>query len=259
MLKEHPDRVFVNFAVDFDAQIGYARRLSEAVEAVHGRLPTKQWACTTERYYLRDIEKRFVLSLEFARIGFTSLGLDTWTTRMTEFVSLFKLGLDTMGVEKLKRVGFKTQAFIATGMSHSEMCDLMFGSFLVEAKELENVCGKPTDTLVQLHGTHKGMRTLTVITPANSEQSAQSFMANPGLDLLVEPKLYDTGLRDFRDRIPKECLLIENDLFQLDPAPSDIQGFARESLEASEDIAEAVIFKLKRIQGRRGGRNGNPK
>ena len=257
MLKEHPNSVFVSFALDFEAQIGYARRLSEAAEAVQGRLSVKYWSCTRERYFLRDTEKRSSVSLEFNRFGYMGLGLGGWRSGVNDYVSLFKLGLERMGVQKLTRMGFKAQAFISVDMTHREICELMFGSFLVEAKDLETICGKPEDVLVQLHGSYKGLKTQTIIAPVNAEQSAQTFMSNPALELLFEPKLYDSGLKDFRDRIARDCLIVDSDLSQSDATPDAIQDFARESLEAAEQIAEATVYRLKRMQRKRGTRNGN--
>jgi hypothetical protein len=259
MLKKYPDRVFVNFGLDFEAQIGYARKLSEAAEAVQGRLAIKKWSYTTERYVLRVVEKRYYLSLDFARFGFTGLGLDAWMSGLNDHVALFRLGLEKMGVQKLKRAGFKAQAFIPLDMTHAETCELMFGSFLVEAKELESICGKPEDLLVQLHGNYKGLKTQTIIAPVNAEQSAQSFIANGNLELLIEPRLFDTGLKDFRDRIAKDCLLVDSDLSRTDVTPDAIQAFAKDSLEAAGQIAEATVYRLKRMLTKRGGRNGNTK
>src|SRR4051812_35513626 len=106
MLKSHPDRVCVNFALDFEPQIGYARRLSETVESVQGRISAKHWASSADRYFLREPEKRFFLSFEFARFGFTGLGLNAWMSGLSDNVSLFRMALEKMGVQKLKRMGF---------------------------------------------------------------------------------------------------------------------------------------------------------
>jgi hypothetical protein len=259
MLKNHPERVCVNFGLDFEAQVGYARRLSEAVEAVQGRFASKYWACTTERYFLREPTKRFFLSIEFARLGFMGLGLGAWMSGLNDFVSLYQMALEKMGVQKLKRMGFKTQAFIPVDMKHNEISDLMFGSFLVDPKELETICGKPDDVLVQLHGSYKGLKTQTVIAPVTAEQAATAFMANPNLELLLEPKLYDTGLKDFRDRIAMDCLIVDNDLSQTDVTPDAIQSFARDSLDVADKITEAAVYRLMRRQTKKGGKNGNPR
>jgi hypothetical protein len=259
MLKNHPERVCVNFTLDFEPQVGYARRLSEAVEAVQGRLASEHWVSTAERYFLREPTKRFFLSIEFARLSFMGLGLDEWMSGLNDFVSLYRMALEKMGVQKLKRMGFRTQAFIPVDMTHSEISELMFGSFLVEPKELETICGKPDDVLVQLHGTYKGLKTQTVIAPVTAEQAAKCFMANPNLEQLLEPRLYDTGLKDFRDRIAKDCLIVDNDLSQTDVTPDAIQAFARDSLDAADKITEATVYRLKRKQTKTGGRNGNPR
>lgn len=258
MLKEYPDRVCVGFTLDFEAQIGYARWLSETIEAVQARLPTKLWACSTERYFLRQPENRLFVSFEYARFGFMGLGLDAWMSGLDDYVSLFRMALERMGVEKLKRMSFRTQSFLPVGMTHSETCELMFGSFLVEAKELETICGKPNDLLVQLHGTYKGLITRTVIAPVNTEQAVESFINNPNLELMLEPKLYDTGLKDFRDRIATDCLIVEGDLSQTDTTTDAIQVFARDSLNAADKIAAAVVHRLKRKLTKTGGKYGNP-
>ena len=257
MLKEHSNRICVFFALDFEAQLGYARRLSEAAEAVQGRFSAKHWSCSTERYFLRDTSNRFFLSLEYARFGYTGLGLNAWVDGIGSFADYFRVGLEKMGVQKLRRIGFKAQAFIPVEMSHHEICELMFGSFLVEAKDLEPICGKPDDLLIQLHGTHRGLKTQTVIAPVNAEQAVQSFTATPNLEFLAESKLYDNGIKEFRDRIAHDCLIVDSDISRNDLTPREIQGFARDALDAAEYISEAVVFRLKRMRRRKGERNGD--
>ena len=80
-------------------------------------------------------------------------------------------------------------------------------------------------------------------------------MGQPGLELLIESKFYDTGLKEARDRIAHDCLLIDTDLSRQDVTPEFINPFVRDSLEAADFIAENCVALLtsKRLKGESGG------
>ena len=61
-------------------------------------------------------------------------------------------------------------------MSHPKMCDLMFGSYVVDRAELSSTYGKLDDLLLQLHGNLNEIKTKTVIAPQTIEQSCMAFL-----------------------------------------------------------------------------------
>jgi hypothetical protein len=247
MLRMHPNRVCTIFAVDFEPQIGYVRSLPEAVDEVQRRLSVKHWACGPDKYILRNTDQRYFLMFEVSRFTFASLGLGVWISDNRGFIDLYKMALERMRIAQLKRIGFRTQAFMNLEMSHPEICELMFGSYLVPAKELESVCGKPDDLLVQLHGTYKDMKTRTILAPVTSDQAVQHFISNNALDLFVEPRLFDTGALEFRNRIAQDGLIVDSDLFIEKTTTDQIQTFTKDSLEASDQIAQAAVYRVKRL------------
>jgi hypothetical protein len=247
MLTKNPDRVVVHFAMNFMPQIKFQRLLSEAAESAQDRLESKLWSYGPQVYVLRDMEKRLAAIFGHNRFGFLGLGLRPWMDEKFEYAKILTGAIQKLGLDKIDSVGFKIQAFLPLGMTFVEISKLMFGSFVVEGAQLEAVCGKPTDVLVQLHGLYNGLKSITVVAPQNAEQATQTFMAIPNLEHLIEPKFLDTGLKDFRDRIAMDCLYVDIDLTMEKVAPDAVYDFTKKSFGAAEEIAEAVVARLKRL------------
>jgi hypothetical protein len=150
MVTRNPDRVVVQFAVNFNPQIRFQQFMIEVAASAQDRLKVNHWGFGPEIYILRDTEKRFFIAFGHNRIGFLS-----------------------------------------------------------------------------------------------------SFMNNANLDQLVEPKLFDTGLKEFRDRIAMDCLLFDIDLSLENATLERISDFTKQSLEAADDIAEATVARLKRLPTKR--------
>lgn len=247
MLERQPDRIVVYFAVNYEPSPGFVRKLSEAFEAVYDRVRPKNWVFHQHGYIIRDFEERFLLSFDHSRIGFTSLGLKPWKDKRAEFVGAAKLVLQTLQISKLTRIGFKTTAFLDLDMSHAEICDLMFGSFFQDAKRFQTVCGEPNDALLQVHGTRRGMKTTTVINALTAKQSVDHFAAIPHLELMVEHRLFDDRLAQYRKRIGIDGLMVDNDLSQENVEIDVLQDFARDSLEESTLMTETIVNQLKSL------------
>jgi hypothetical protein len=77
-------------------------------------------------------------------------------------------------------MGFKAVAFLPLGMTHAEMCDLLFGSFLLPASDLQDIANEPEDALVQIHSSYKNMKTVLVVAPMTVEQAARQLCPRLG-------------------------------------------------------------------------------
>jgi hypothetical protein len=251
MLKNNADRVCTTFSVDFEPMVGFSRRLPEAVEAAQARLKAPHWATTTVAYILRDTVRRRILVLDYRRCQFQTIGLDGWLKDVDENAAIIKATLDALEVAKMKRVGFQSQAYLPLGMSQRELADLMSGSYLLPAEELRDVCGKLEDVLVQLHGERDGMKLQLILAPMTGEQTTQQLQMTPNLESFLEPKLFDMGLKEFKDRIAQDCFYVAADLSRTEVPTTEVSLFSRKSLEAADTITEAAVQKLKSLRVKR--------
>jgi hypothetical protein len=131
------------------------------------------------------------------------------------------------------------------------MADLMFGSYLLPAAELQDVCGKLEDVLVQLHGDQEGMKLQLILAPMTADQAVQQFQAIPNLETFLEPKLFDVGLKEFKDRIAQDCFFVSADLSRADVPITEVSFFTRKSLEVADTIMGVAIQKLKSLPVKR--------
>jgi len=128
----------------------------------------------------------------------------------------------------------------------------MFGSYLVPAAELRDVCGTLEDVLVQLHGDHGDMKLQLVLAPMTADQAGKQFMATNNLESFLEPKLVDTGVKEFKDRIGTECFYVSADLSREDVSAAEISLFLKHALDAADLITEAAVQRLKSLQFKKG-------
>ncbi len=251
MLKQHPDRAVTTFAVEFEPII-LTEKVSSAAEVVQKRLKTPHWGLNPGGYVFRDIGQRRIVVVDFRRFMVQTLGVAAWQNGLEDLVTDFRVVLQKLGVVRLKRIGFLTQALLALGMSHREMADLMFGSYLAPAEELREVCGKVEDMLVQLHGEEGNARVQLVAAPQTQEQAVQTLLSVSNLEVFLEPRLLDTAIKDFKDRIGTDCFYVQVDLSRSDIPDSEAATFMRQSLDAADRITERAVQKLKSLRIRRG-------
>jgi hypothetical protein len=251
MLKTNPDHVIVFFVAEYEPQVGFMGRVPEASEAVLEKLKTPHWVVVPSgTTLLRYPERKVLVVIDHRRVVIQTLGLLPWQSGLPEHVEIVKIALRKMRVEKVKRLLFKSLSFLPLGMLHAEMVSLMYGSFLASAEDLEGVCGKPDDALVQIHGARMGMSLKLIVAPMTPEHVLQQLHAISGLDNFLEPKLFDSSLKEFKDRICADNLHVDLELSRDNAAPEEILYFVNNSLAEADVITQAVIRKLKGYPGK---------
>ena len=246
MLKENSHRACAGFVAEYEPQVDYQARLPGAAEACRKKLEVKHWVIGPVAV-LRDIEKRVLLTISHRNIGLHFLGAASLQSDVSLYSAVARLGLEKMAVRKLKRLGMKIDLFLPLQMSHEELVKLMFGTFFAPAQELESLCGKIDDGMVMLHGSRSGMKLVLQVAPVTAEQATNWLMAFPNLEHFLDPKLLDTGVKDFKDRIAEESVMLDIDLSRLNADLEDLPYFFSNVLKESEAIADEVTRMLKAL------------
>lgn len=254
MLSEHSDRICCFFAADFEPQIGFVRKLSEVAERAKESLKWPDWTVSAHRIVLANRKDRVLMTVDHRRMSWQTLGLVVWRDQLDEHIEVTKVALQLVGVEKLKRLGFKTLAFLPMGMSHAELHDLLYDSFYVSIAELADILGKPYDGAVRLFGEKDGLRFELNLTPMKqSEASTAFFRTVPNLEKFVENPFIDPTIKDFHDRIASgDCLCYDMDVFQEDRTLSDLATFTKDALKLAESTCVASVARLKSLPRARG-------
>jgi hypothetical protein len=241
------------FAADYQPEVGFMKRLPDAAEILRAALKTQNWGTTAASgYFVRDLTKRLFFTIDLQRLGGQAIGVQAWESSLNDYASAFRHILEQLGVKTLKRIGFRVQTFVPTGMSHAEMVDLSYGSFLAPAQELKDICGKPEDALAQLHGAFEDMKLQLIIAPMNSEHVNLQIGAVPNLEHFLESRFFDSGLKEFRERVMSDCLFIDIDLSRQNYNYADVLVFMRESFRAADTVATLAIERLKSLRKKRG-------
>ena len=243
LLRSHSNRAIAIVLANFEPQISFLKRIPNAAEAVMKRIKAPHWGMSPDnRFLIRETTKKFIYVIDFQSFFCQTLGLDPWIENIDDHIESMSIAFNKMDVTRLKSVAFVVAAWIPLGMSHAEICDLVFGSLMVNRSELASTYGNLGDVLLQLHGTLNGFQTRTIIAPQTVEQAGAAFLATNHLDSLLEPRLLDTSVKDFHDQISHECLFMSIELKSTDFPVSSIGTFVRDAMEAAERIAEETVL-----------------
>ena len=253
MLKSNTSRVIAYFTAEYQPDAALVGKLPSAAEVIRSEINSVHWGVSSGAgFVLREPTKRLLVVVDINRVWWQMLGLDVWQENLSAFATKISETLGVLGVKRLRRISFKTTAFLPLQMSHAEMTTLFFGGFLAPSVELEGICGKPDDCLLQLHGHRAGMKLTLLLAPQTPDQAGGAVMAVQNLAQFLEPQMLDQGVKEFRDRVAQECLLVDVDLFRLDLAVGEVPSFIRSSLDEADKITDAAVSKLKSLRSKRG-------
>ena len=244
MLAKNADRTCTYFAIDYEPLVG--PKLGELAGQICAKYkPDNLGMAIPTAYSFGWPGKKSLLTMGVKRIAWQSLGLSQWQERLKDDGAMFRSSIEVLGVKEIKRIGFKVTAFLPLQMSHAELCNLMFGSFMAPLEELETVLGHPKDPLFHVEGEYDGFEYLLDLTAVSKAQITQAFHSIPNLDHFVSDKFLDCSLRDFHDRIAaSDCVSFDIDLFQKNVAAASLETFLKSSFSKAEEMADKCVRRL---------------
>jgi hypothetical protein len=186
------------------------------------------------------------MTLTPKRFACQTLGLDVWRGELSTFIKSVRETLTFLEVTSVKRIGFKVYSFLNQEMSHAELADLFFGTYLCVADDLSCICDKPADPSFTLSDAERsGMGLHFRLTAATPEQSLQALSSIVNSEQFAKKGTLDTTVRNFFDTIVSSAsLLIEVDLFQENVDAGDTDSFMKKSLREVDEIVLASQAKL---------------
>jgi hypothetical protein len=189
--------------------------------------------------------KRKLLLLTNKRLGFQTLGLNTWRQELETFARIVSDGLRALEASKLTRIGFKVVALVHQSMTHAELGDLFFGPFLAPLENWQSLVSSPADPLIQMNGEHLGMKVQLVLSSMNPEQASLSLHGMPNLDAFNK-NASDTVTHRFIEKAAAvPSFLVDVDLFRENDVPiEDVSGFLQTSLKTAESVVDASLARL---------------
>jgi hypothetical protein len=249
LLRFRGDFATLSFAAAFDPQIAFAKKLPNVVEAVMKLVKAPNWGVTADhKYVIRETQKKYFYLFDNQVFFCHTLGLSPWLSNVDVHIESMSIALNKMDVTKIKRFGLEIRVQLPLEMSHSEMCDLMFGSYLLDRDDLSSTYGRIDDLLLQLHGHYKDVKSRTIIAPQTVEQSKFSFLGGPNLELFLESKFTDTCVKEHSERISKECLHLNIDMFKENAPVSKLSSFLRDAFDGAEIIVEGTVRRIKALK-----------
>lgn len=227
------------FAADFPLDFG--NKLPGCAAAFHAtsKPDEVQFRSATSYTFQWWKQKKFAIlqSIPSTRIAFQTLGLDVWRDGLKDFKEYTKLVASELGAAELKRIGFKVVVMFQQSMTHDEMSDLFFGTFLSQKEEWQNVCDSPTDPMIQMSGIVEGMKLVLVVTSQSPDQALAQVTALASLDRYVKNHVEDSTALDFAKKIVvNPSFMVDLDLSKDKIQVSEFEEFVDTSLRAADRI-----------------------
>jgi hypothetical protein len=243
MLFQFPDRACVFAAVDYDL-VPFGR-VQLATDAVLPLIKPKGITVSPIHGLFRLPDRHCLFTIGVKRISWQLLGLSHWKTHLDEYLDISLLALDKLEVRQFSRVGFKVMVFLPIGMTHAEMSQLMFGSFLADREDLTHVFDQVEDPLVQLHGKRADLDYALTLTAMTKADITTTFRQIPNIDSFLEDRHLDDSLRTFHDRIStNEVFFFDVDFSQTDvPAPK-LSAFLSSAMSEADSLSTACVHRL---------------
>jgi hypothetical protein len=230
--------------------VDYIVRLSAAAAAVLPRFNADIWGWRNGNLVaLPDPARRRVLTLTFNAVQFQTLGLEPWTDRAGENIDILRVALNELGIRDLKRVAFSCKTYLDLKMTHSEIVDAAFGSFLAHRMELADVSPNITDLLVRLFGTEGRDKFDLLLAPQTVEELKNDFWSWPHLDAFNEPKAQTSAVHNFFANLnpDRASLTVECGVFREMINVDEAMNFLRSAADQVDKIAARGVNKYRSL------------
>ena len=244
MSLNYENQSLVFFAVDYRTDLGL--RLPAAANDLYNLVkPDDVRFHVGLNYTFQWFGKKKIFVVSHNRITSQTIGVATWKQESDNFISMTTSTLKKLEVTELKRIGFKLIAFVPQTMSHAELSDLFFGSFLAPMDEWDGVCQKPNDPFLQLGGERNGMKFLASLTAQTQDQIRSSIQASQNFDHFSKPQQIEPSILEFVVQASNNpCLMLDIDLFREDGTIDDVGQFGKQALKNAEEIVRSCVAKL---------------
>jgi hypothetical protein len=252
MLSKNQDRVLSYCALDYEPRLGSG--FASAADVICRELnPNRIVNASVLSYTFQWPAECFAITLGAQRLMWQTLGLGPWQKELVKRIDTTREILRALGVQQFKRIGFKVTAYLPLGMTHAEMCQLMFGSFLVGVDELKEVCDPPYDTCLQIEGDQQGMHYILNAGPLTTKQAGETFGQVGNFGPFLKNKLSERATLEFYDRVTEsDVFLFDIDLSRTDCPADQLECFLTQSLETAGKIANRCVDRLQSKPIKRG-------
>lgn len=252
MFDEHPNHLIVVSLCEFTPQIDFATRLAESAKQCYTTVGSKHWNVTQNSFTLRQTEgDRYLFLADFRRVVCHTFGWRAWKAKREAFDSATSYMLEKFDAAKVKMVT-KTTFFAQLGMTHSEIVDLMFDSFLPERGVVETLYSMPSyDAAVHYYFNGPGSSKVRIGLFPCTPQDAESHLNTQPVDLFSATK-YDAELAAWLENLKRDSLMIdiEHTFEELDR-----NAVAAERMRAISALQDATVASVGKLRGTRNVRS----
>ena len=239
---ENDDLTCVYFAMEFEPDVTLLQKIVDAAATCQAELDApKNLAMGINLIIIRDASKRLAAHFSPQRIFYQSIGARIWRDQASRVVRSVRAVISQLGNKELKRVGFRTQLYAGVGMTHPELVASTFGAYLADRESLQMAFGALDDVSVSLYGSRSGRKFRASISPQTEKDVRLSFLADAGLEFVLENKFIDLGVKEFYDRINRDCLNVDVDMWQEQIRIDLVPAFLSAAIEDTRQLTENAL------------------
>jgi hypothetical protein len=245
MYETHPNHSLLTFVVEFRPVIDYPVRVGAAAAEIATEFDSKAWWWpTVNSVAFRDTTRGLLVVSSFNLFAIQALGVNAWTEKLEALLSITPRVLTALSIKEIAQVSLRSKGFFNVGMSHSELVEATFGSYLLPQPDLADVSPSFDDVLLKLYGKDGQSKFELSIAPQTAEQAKGDFYAWHNIDVFNDPRSRNNAPAEFWSKIDRDCLNIECHLSRKDVGPESVIPFMRSSLGQAGRIATRAVNRL---------------
>jgi hypothetical protein len=183
---------------------------------------------------------RYLYRMTPRRFFFQGLGEEGWDAHRTQHIGAANAALHAVGVGKFSRMGFSKSFYLDFEMTRSELNKRFYGTFMADKKDLGDAFGQPFDALAHIFSEYpNGYKAVSQFLLQNEEEARSNFQNTPNLDAFRKT---DRRFMDpYEDRIGRDSLFVQVDVFKEKGKPEDLERFLDQASSKISAIVERTI------------------
>ncbi len=243
VLSERSQHIVVIARLSFDPNIRFLQVIANGAEKYLSITQFPEWQSNGQHILFRSKEVPFFFHVDYRSVQSQSLGYNEWTKQKPKVLKFFSQVLHDFKIEVNLELEFQVFCFLDTKMTHTEMAELMFGSFLPLKENLPKSLLESDDGRAVLEINNRNRSIHVAIGPLTKKQAVDKVNAVPNLAVFNSELELRTTVDGFRRSVERECLevylLVKSKGFHPSKLETEIDAVER---EADAIVSECVSF-----------------
>ena len=211
------------------------------------KLDMPHWNVNAQRAILRNPNEGVVLAADHKSVQVETLGLKHWSANQDKYTNILGEMLHCYEVTTCKMLRLDICVFLDVGMSHAEIADLFFDSFLPGHDRYASLGIQFDDSYTRLIGSRGNDRVSLHLAPMKAEEVTEEVKRKQNISMFTKDLPFDDTLKRWHDDVARDCFHIRIENARMDASVRELNAFFSDATSFFRKTAEELVNLLKSI------------